>query len=52
MELRGLLGKFFIVASNLNKKLVAGDYLKKSYQITIRKIILFSGNLLVNASVH
>jgi len=29
MELRGLLGKFFIVSSNLNKKLVAGDYLTK-----------------------
>ena len=29
MELRGLLGKFFIVASNLNKKLVAGNYLTK-----------------------
>ena len=29
MELRGLLGKFFIVASNLNKKLVASDYLTK-----------------------
>jgi len=29
MELRGLLGKFFIVAGNLNKKIVAGDYLTK-----------------------
>ena len=29
MKLCGLLGKFFIVASNLNKKLVAGDYLTK-----------------------
>jgi len=29
MELRELLTKFFIVASNLNKKLVAADYLTK-----------------------
>jgi len=29
MELCGLLEKFFIVTSNLNKKLVAGDYLTK-----------------------
>ena len=51
MELRELFTKFFIVASNLNKKLVATDYLIKLSD-NDEKIIPFPEILWVNVLAH
>lgn len=49
MSLRELLGKFFIVASNLNKKLVAADYLTKLSDNNEKNYCLF-GNFVGECS--